>query len=145
MLPLKGTRLVAKAYDPLYFNDEGYLNPFLCMDKYYTHEANAYMVLIELQGQWIPEILCVLLLPRVVFIDFAHALFNRRRGDPIPSELNDFLGEYISPLLRWNKSKDRDYAFLEWSDWDWDPWLNAEFAHTAASITPEMRERWSDD
>jgi serine/threonine protein kinase len=56
MLPLKGTRLVAKAYDPLYFNDdEGYLNPFLCMDKYYTHEANAYMVLIELQDQWIPR------------------------------------------------------------------------------------------
>jgi hypothetical protein len=58
---------------------------------------------------------------RVVFIDFAHALFNCRRDDPIPFELNDFLGEYISPLLRWNKSKDRDYAFLEWIDWDWDP------------------------
>jgi hypothetical protein len=58
---------------------------------------------------------------RVVFIDFAHALFNCRRDDPIPFELNDFLGEYISPLLRWNKSKDRDYAFLEWIDWGWDP------------------------
>ncbi|EAW21079.1 uncharacterized protein NFIA_062400 [Aspergillus fischeri NRRL 181] len=222
MLPQKGTRLVAKVYDPLYFNDdEGYLNPFLCMDKYYTHEANAYMFLSEFQGQWIPKyygsyslnlsvdsvhtrtvrmILVehiqgitmadseprnfsqsarqsilksivdiesriyekdILLTdleprniiisspdsdqPRVVFIDFAHALFNRRRDDPIPFELNDFLGEYISPLLRWNKSKDRDYAFLDWIDWDWDHWLNAEFAHTAANITPEMRERWSDD
>lgn len=56
MLPQKGTRLVAKVYDPLYFNDdEGYLNPFLCMDKYYTHEANAYMVLRDFQGQWIPN------------------------------------------------------------------------------------------
>jgi hypothetical protein len=56
MLPPKGTRLVAKVYDPLYFNDsEGYLNPFLCMDRSYTHEANAYMALNEFQGQWIPR------------------------------------------------------------------------------------------
>lgn len=35
ILPPKGTKLVVKIYDPLYFDDdEGYLNPFLCMDKY---------------------------------------------------------------------------------------------------------------
>lgn len=43
-------------YDPLSFDDdEGYLNPFLCMDKYYTNTANAYLALDELQGQGIPR------------------------------------------------------------------------------------------
>ncbi|GIK01886.1 hypothetical protein Aspvir_005927 [Aspergillus viridinutans] len=222
MLPPKGTRLVAKAYDPLYYNDDdGYINPFLCMDRSYTHEANAYIALNEFQGQGIPryygsyslslsvdsvhtrtvrmilvehiqgitmadaeprkypqaarqsilksivdlesriyekDIWLIDLEPRnviisspesdqlrVVFVDFGDALFNRRRDDPIALESNNFLGQYISPLLRWKESKAKEYAFLEWIDWDWDPWLNAEFAHTAASITPEMRERWSDD
>jgi hypothetical protein len=41
--------LIAKIYDLLYFDDdEGHLNPFLCVDKYYTYEANAYMALSEL-------------------------------------------------------------------------------------------------
>lgn len=35
-----GKRVVAKIYGPLYFfDDEGYLNPFLCIDKNYNHEA----------------------------------------------------------------------------------------------------------
>ncbi|ODH45032.1 hypothetical protein ACO22_00424 [Paracoccidioides brasiliensis] len=35
-------KLVAKIYDPLYFSDEeGFINPFLCVDKHYTHEAHA--------------------------------------------------------------------------------------------------------
>ncbi|PTU19128.1 hypothetical protein P175DRAFT_0440763 [Aspergillus ochraceoroseus IBT 24754] len=53
LLPQEGTRLVAKIYDPLYFNDdEGYLNPFLCMDKYYTHEANAYSFSEWIDWDW---------------------------------------------------------------------------------------------
>ncbi|OOF93269.1 hypothetical protein ASPCADRAFT_132976 [Aspergillus carbonarius ITEM 5010] len=221
-LPQDGTELVAKIYDPLYFDDdEGYLNPFLCMDKYYTHEANAYNTLGECQGCGIPkyygsysvdlpmestrkrtvrmiliehirgttmadanpacfsqsarqhimktivdlesrifekDIWLVDLEPRniiissavdsqpqIVLIDFGHALFNRRRDDPLALQLNYFLGQYISPLLRWNKAKAQMYVFSDWIDWDWDPWLETEFAHTVASITPEMRERWSDD
>ncbi|KAH8427759.1 uncharacterized protein LDX57_005466 [Aspergillus melleus] len=221
--PRKGTKLVAKVYDPVYFDDdEGYLNQFACMDKYYTHEANAYPVLRELQGHSIPKyygsyslylptdgeqtrtvrmILIeyisgttlanadpksfpqpvrqhimksivdlesriyekdLLLLdveprnviirsptsdqphPQVVFFDFAHALFNRRRDDPIALKVNSFLGEYISPILRWNERRDHAFPFSDWIDWDWDSWLGVEFAHTVAGITPEMRERWSD-
>ncbi|KAI3054670.1 hypothetical protein CBS147353_11412 [Aspergillus niger] len=224
-LPQVGTELVAKVYDPLYFNDdEGHLNPFLCMDKYYTHEANAYKALDEFQGCGIPkyygsysldlpvdptrkrtvrmiliehirgitmadakpewfsqyarqhimktlvdlesrifekDIWLVDLEPRniiirsavdrqdsqphIELIDLGHALFNRRRDDPLALKLNNFLGEYISPLLRWNDAKAKTYAFSDWIDWDWDPWLKTEFAHTVASITPEMRERWSDE
>lgn len=48
--------LVAKVYDPLYLNDHGgYLNPFLCVDKHYTHEAQTYRVLSDLQGDLIPR------------------------------------------------------------------------------------------
>ncbi|KAJ5105710.1 hypothetical protein NUU61_003057 [Penicillium alfredii] len=219
ILPQKGTQLVAKIYDPLYLNDsEGYLNPFSCVDKYYTHEANAYLSLHEFQGQWIPRyygsytlslpvdsvqtrtVRMILVeyiqgmtmshaqpkdfsqsarqsilksivdlesriyhadiwlidveprnvilrdpdsdLPRVVFVDLAHALFNRRRDDPLALQLEYFMGQYISPLLRWTESRSSTEAFYEWIDWDWDPWLEVEFAHTAASITPEMREEW---
>lgn len=222
LLPQKGTVLVAKIYDPLYFDDdEGHLNPFLCVDKYYTHEANTYMTLSEFQGQGIPryygsyslslsvnsvhtrtvrmilvdyiegitmadakprnfsksvrqsilksivdlesrifekDIWLTDLEPRnviisspdsdrpgVVFIDFAHALFNRRRDDPPLLQLNYFLGEYISPVLRWKKIRGKVDSFLGWIDWDWDPWLDAEFAHTVSSIKPGMRERWPDE
>ncbi|KAL4888050.1 hypothetical protein BDV59DRAFT_189430 [Aspergillus ambiguus] len=222
ILPQKGSRLVAKIYDPLYFDDdEGHLNPFLCMDKYYTHEANAYVVLGELAGQWIPRyygsyslslsvnsvhtrtVRMILVehiegvtmaateprnfsrssrqsimrsivdlesrifekdlwltdldprnviisspgsdRPSVVFIDFAHALFNRRRDDPPALRLNYFLGEYISPILRWKEIGGKVESFAGWIDWDWDPWLEAEFGHTVASIKPGMRERWPDD
>ncbi|KAK9237751.1 hypothetical protein V1525DRAFT_149607 [Lipomyces kononenkoae] len=49
-------RLVAKIYDPLYFDDDdGYLNPFRCVDKHYTHEAHAYAELSDLQGHLVPK------------------------------------------------------------------------------------------
>ncbi|PYI25502.1 hypothetical protein BP00DRAFT_440714 [Aspergillus indologenus CBS 114.80] len=215
-LSRKGTSLVAKIYDPLYFDDDdGYLDPFRCMDKYYTHEANAYPALRELQGRGIPtyfgsytlslpvdddrsravRMILIEYVPgvtmadaqpgdfsqgdrqtimkeivdlesrprnvilrspaassdddgdqqfRVVFVDLAHALFNRRRDDPLTLTLNYFLGEYISPLLRWKNSRRLASPFEDWVDWEWDPWLTAEFAHTVTSITPEMRERWAD-
>ncbi|GKZ38370.1 hypothetical protein AbraIFM66950_010527 [Aspergillus brasiliensis] len=221
-LPPDGTELVAKIYDPLYFDDdEGYLNPFRCMDQYYTHEANAYKALGEFQGRGIPRyygsysldlpvdsirtrtVRMILIehihgstmadaepesfsqsarqhimktivdlesriyekdiwlidleprnvivssaansQPRVVLIDFGHALFNRRRDDPLAMQLNNFLGQDISPLLRWNDARAKKFGFSDWIDWDWNGWLETEFAHTAVSITPAMRERWSDD
>ena len=53
-VPTKGERVVAKFYDPLYFFDgDGYLNPFLCVDKHYTHEVSAYTALSDLQGSMI--------------------------------------------------------------------------------------------
>ncbi|KAL4965620.1 uncharacterized protein BDV14DRAFT_189453 [Aspergillus stella-maris] len=175
-----------KIYDPLYFNDDGgWLNPFLCMDRFYTHEANAYMALNEIQVHMIliehiqglsmadaspayypqslrqqimksivdidsriseKDILLTDVEPRnvIVFVDLGHALFNRSRDYPRLKRLNNFLGHYISPLLRWNNVTRRNtvFPFSEWIDWDWDPWLEVEFAHTVQSITPEMRKRW---
>ncbi|EAW15262.1 uncharacterized protein ACLA_059260 [Aspergillus clavatus NRRL 1] len=207
--------LVAKIYDPLYFDDEeGYLNPFLCVDKHYTHEVHAYGVLSDLQGVLVPrfygsysldllvedsakrtvrlilieylpgismqqaipkdfpqrtrqqimksviefesevykrDILLTDLHPRnvmmvdqgqrkLVFYDFAGALFGRRRDDPIAVEFNLFLGQYISPLLRWDTTMAMEFG--EWIDWDWDSWVKEEFAHTSANITQEMREMY---
>ncbi|GLI78041.1 hypothetical protein PoHVEF18_006339 [Penicillium ochrochloron] len=97
------------------YDDEGYLNPFLCVDKYYIHKANAYMALSELQD------------------------------DPAALELNYFLGEYISPILRWKEVRGNGDSFSDWIDWDWDPWLEVEFVHTVSSIKPGTRERWSDE
>lgn len=77
---------------------------------------------------------------RIVFIDFGHALFNRRPDDALAQGLNSFLGQYVSPLLRW--SEYRANEFRKWVDWEWEPWLEAEFAHTAAEITSEMRESY---
>jgi hypothetical protein len=52
----EGTHIVAKIYDPLYFSDdEGYLNPFLLADTYYTHETATYTALSDLQGSLIPR------------------------------------------------------------------------------------------
>lgn len=52
----EGQRVVAKVYDPLYYDDdEGYLNPFRCVDADYTHEAAAYEFLPDLQGKKIPK------------------------------------------------------------------------------------------
>jgi hypothetical protein len=80
----------------------------------------------------------------VVFIDFAHSLFNRRRDDPLALQLDYFLGEYVSPILRWKQSRGAVESFAEWVDWDGDAWLKVEFAHTVASIKPGMEEAWCD-
>ena len=51
-----GQYAVAKLYDPMYIDDDGfYINPFLAADKLYTHEAAAYMALSDLQGSVIPQ------------------------------------------------------------------------------------------
>ncbi|RAH48922.1 uncharacterized protein BO95DRAFT_450806 [Aspergillus brunneoviolaceus CBS 621.78] len=179
VLTVEVPALVAKIYDPLYFDDDdGYLDPFRCMDMYYTHEANAYPALHELQGLGIPTYFGSYTVnlpvdedrsrgplgsriyeknlwltdleprnqqPRVVFVDLAHALFNRRRDDPLAVTLNRFLGEYISPLLRWKNPQAQGGPPLR-TGWTGigDPWLTAEFAHTVTNFTLEVRERWAD-
>lgn len=48
--------LVAKIYDPLYFDHEqDDADPFLCVDRDYSHETAAYQVLSPLQGGIIPK------------------------------------------------------------------------------------------
>lgn len=47
----------------LYYNDdEGYLNPFLCVDRNYTHEVHAYNLLTEFQGDLVPKFFLILFL-----------------------------------------------------------------------------------
>lgn len=210
--------LLRKYMTRSYFDDdEGFLNPFLCVDKHYTHEANLYHHLSQFQRQGIPRfygsyslnlavdskqtrtVRMILieyihgvimrdakpehysqsarqkilksnvdldsrvyekniqlqgLHPRnviisspdrdpcgVVFIDFGKTLFNRRPDDPFALKLDWIYGQYISPLLRWAKHRGTS-RFGDWIDWDWDAWLETEFAHTAGNITPEMRKRW---
>ncbi|KAL2374737.1 hypothetical protein RJZ57_000766 [Blastomyces gilchristii] len=143
-------KLVAEIYDPLYFNDEeGFINPFLCVDKHYTHETHAYGVLSKLQGEQVPRFYRNVIMvekpgfdPKqsLLFLDFADALFGRRRDDPVAIRSNLFLGQYISPLLRWDKTM--AMQFNDWIDWDWQPWIEAEYTYTAAAITPEMRDTY---
>jgi hypothetical protein len=186
---------VAKVFDPLYFDDDdGFLDPFLCVDKHYMHEAHAYNLLSQWQGtlisrfcgsytldiptegpgmrsvrlilvKYIPGLTmqetnpgdfsqhtrqmimksiinfesqvfgerdirlmdlsprniimvesdddCSNQIPKLVFIDFAGALFDRRKDDPIWLKVNFFNGQYVSPLLRWNE----EWATMEFSDW----------------------------
>ena len=212
------TELVAKVFDPLYFNDDGgYLDPFRCMDKFYTHAAGAFRALLDFQGRGIPcyygsysiclplpdtpdvcrevrmilmefipgapmsqfrpdqlsqpirqkilytildleshiyekDISLIDLAPRnvmldridqqeplIVFIDFDDSLFQRNEDDSILDVSERFLGQYISPLLRW---RDLPHEFEKWVDWNWVLWLESEFSHTKSTITPEMREAW---
>ena len=220
----KGERVVAKIYDPLYFDDDGYLNPFLCVDMNYTHEVATYTALSDLQGSVIPKYYgsftldipvrpsttrCVRLiliefilgLPmqdasperfsqlarqqiikavvdfetmlyaqdivhrdlhprnimltntdthkerRAVFIDFGHVRFGRISHYPnYPvAESAFFPKTYISPLLRWHGAHRPAFKFGDWVDWDWQPWLEEQYGHTAASITKEMRNLFLSD
>lgn len=79
---------------------------------------------------------------RLVFIDFGAAIFGRIRDDPIPPEYkpNLFLGQYVSPLLRWKITP--LYNFGDWIDWDWLSWLEPAFEHTIDTITPEMQRAY---
>lgn len=81
----------------------------------------------------------------LVFIDFEHAVFNRKPDDPIAQKVDILPGQYISPLIRWKKKK---------KPWPLNlmvttglignvvPGFEAEYAHTAHTITPEMREAY---
>ncbi|KKZ60625.1 hypothetical protein EMCG_04698 [[Emmonsia] crescens] len=49
-------KLLAKIYDPLYYDHEqDDVDPFLCMDRDYSHEAAAYIALSKLYGTIIPR------------------------------------------------------------------------------------------
>ena len=74
----------------------------------------------------------------LVFLDFGNAIFNRRLDEPQLADMELFLGQYISPLVRWGKP--RILGFEEWVDWEWESWVKSEYAHTADTVTPEMRD-----
>jgi hypothetical protein len=78
---------------------------------------------------------------RVVHIDFESTRQTRyiwAAEDPAGEE-RQLPGTYISPLLRWHKVWRKFNIFADWIDWDYEPWLEAEYAHTVDSITPHMR------
>ena len=50
------TGLLAKLYDPLYFDHEqDDADPFLCVDRAYTHESAVYTKIEDFQGSTIPK------------------------------------------------------------------------------------------
>ena len=50
------TGLLAKLYDPLYFDHEqDEADPFLCVDRAYTHESAVYTKIMDFQGSLIPK------------------------------------------------------------------------------------------
>ncbi|CAN6618909.1 hypothetical protein TRVA0_007S02454 [Trichomonascus vanleenenianus] len=51
----RGKKLVAKVYDPLYVDDDGYIDPFHMVDEHYTHEVRGYRELADFQGGLIPQ------------------------------------------------------------------------------------------
>ncbi|KAJ5640502.1 hypothetical protein N7528_000127 [Penicillium herquei] len=76
-----------------------------------------------------------------IFIDFDDALLKRLPDDPVCAKMDFLPGQYISPLLRWKKrNRDNEFVLQDWADWDWEVWLNAEFADTASTITPRILE-----
>ncbi|KAK2735608.1 hypothetical protein FQN55_002192 [Onygenales sp. PD_40] len=74
---------------------------------------------------------------RVVIIDFGRSSIGRT---PFLEEEERYLpGVEISPLLRWNEAWGFWHAFDEWIDWDWQAWLEDNYAGTRDSITDHMR------
>ncbi|KAK2797822.1 hypothetical protein FQN50_009066 [Emmonsiellopsis sp. PD_5] len=82
---------------------------------------------------------------RIVLLDFGMNILSRDYfGDP-EEEQKYLPGTYISPLLRWHKVWRKVNRFSDWVDWDYQPWLQAEYAHTASSITPYMKSTFLSD
>lgn len=79
---------------------------------------------------------------RVVHIDFEANRLSRYWADDPEEEQRMLPWTYISPLLRWHKVWRKTNPFADWVDWDYEPWLETEFAHTAEAITPHMRKEF---
>ncbi|KAI1966036.1 hypothetical protein LOZ58_000937 [Ophidiomyces ophidiicola] len=79
----------------------------------------------------------------VTVIDFGHCRIGLERPrfhERMKAKL--FPGMYISPLLCWGKINRGDERCPEWIDWDWQAWLDEQYAATQASITSEMWSIW---
>ncbi|CAN6646374.1 hypothetical protein TRVA0_021S02036 [Trichomonascus vanleenenianus] len=74
---------------------------------------------------------------QLVFVDFAIIVFHDNMLPKDPPGY-DFIGTYISPLLRWKNYRIEE--FDDWFDWQWKRWVNAEYAHTKKFITVKMQE-----
>ncbi|KAE8163869.1 hypothetical protein BDV40DRAFT_287402 [Aspergillus tamarii] len=71
--------------------------------------------------------------PQITFIDFGHASLGRSPDPKNNDEESRFFpGIYISPVLRWYKSR----------DWDWNSWLLEIYDSDKKWINPDMIRRW---
>ncbi|CAN6618848.1 hypothetical protein TRVA0_007S02366 [Trichomonascus vanleenenianus] len=104
-------------------------------------ESSVYQQGITLRDLWPRNI--IVTAPEIsrerelVFVDFAMIVYHDSMVYQLPPEYV-FIGTYISPLLRWKKCMVEELG--DWIDWQWYPWVNAEYAHTKKLITVKMRE-----
>lgn len=78
----------------------------------------------------------------VVVIDFADADigWGALSAQSLFNSFQFHRDNYVPPLVRWHEDQNLEDEFYDWIDWDWQPWLQKEFADTAESITPGMLE-----
>ncbi|OJD19473.1 hypothetical protein AJ78_00541 [Emergomyces pasteurianus Ep9510] len=148
------TNLLAKIYDPLYFDHEqDYVDPFLCVDRDYAVETAAYLALPQnipnyfgsYTLQWpidgtttrLVRLILIELVSgkarKIKIIDFKKAGLKRTLYSE--EEQRYLPGVSISPLLRWNNAWGFWHVFEACVDWDWQSWLE----DTRASITDHMK------
>lgn len=82
---------------------------------------------------------------KVIFIDFGDMRLSRTAYAEPELESEYFPGTYVSPLLKWHEAHGRTSEFRDWIDWDWQPWLEAEYGHTRDTITKEMQDKFLPD
>ncbi|KAB8262157.1 hypothetical protein BDV32DRAFT_136854 [Aspergillus pseudonomiae] len=81
----------------------------------------------------------------ITFIDFGHASLGRSRDPTDKDQESRFLpGTYISPMLRWYRTRGREPVsnFEEWIDWDWNSWLFETYGSDRRMINADMIQRW---
>ncbi|CAN6666798.1 hypothetical protein TRVA0_038S01002 [Trichomonascus vanleenenianus] len=74
----------------------------------------------------------------LVFVGFDRA-HERRRLKRFKDPRDMYLGEYITPLIRWEK-RNKALNFLDWIDWDWTPWVQSEYRDEEHLVTPELKD-----
>ncbi|PLN82096.1 hypothetical protein BDW42DRAFT_185063 [Aspergillus taichungensis] len=202
-LPAKGTKLVAKQYDPHYYDDEvGALDPFDCLDWDYKHEVEAYAILrdlqehtrtvrmiliehnpglimedanpefsdqsirkdmmrstVDLESELHGQNVSIMSLgprkitltsptsdqPQVMFVDLAATFVwpEPRSSCRITNE--PYCGRVHPTDAAMERNSPSTTPVFRLDRLGLDAWVDAEFVHTVAGITVEMRELYSDD
>ncbi|EGC48912.1 conserved hypothetical protein [Histoplasma capsulatum var. duboisii H88] len=135
------TTAVAKLYDPLYFDhtDDG-VDPFLLAKYHYSRETVSYARLSDLQGT----------IQELRLRGFSQPEQKQIIKYIIEAESNIYTQDVFLRDLTPKKCLDcagsrvqrKVDGFSGWVDWDYQPWLRAQFAHTACLVTPLMKSRF---
>lgn len=77
---------------------------------------------------------------RVVHVDFGGNMMSRFWwvGYGPEKEKARLPGVFISPLIRWHPEFGMPSSFHEWIDWDYQRWLEDEYAYTLSTVTPQV-------